>query len=69
MEVSMERVAIGSDHAGYALKSFFVAEFGRRGIGIVDVGTDSSNPVDYVPFCIALAGVITSSRRFRSAHR
>jgi ribose 5-phosphate isomerase B len=58
MEVPMDRVVIGSDHAGYGLKSFLVAEFGRRGIGIVDVGTDSSNPVDYVPFCIAVAETV-----------
>ena len=54
----MDRVAIGSDHAGYALKSFLVAEFGRRSVGIFDVGTDSSSPVDYVPFCIAVAETV-----------
>jgi transaldolase/glucose-6-phosphate isomerase len=52
------RVAIGSDHAGFdlkeAVKSFLLAENWE----VVDVGTDSTAPVDYVDFAEAVCAVL-----------
>jgi ribose 5-phosphate isomerase B len=50
----MSRIAIGSDHAGYELKSHFVDLLGTEGHVVIDLGTDSIESVDYVPFCAAV---------------
>ena len=50
------RVAIGSDHAGYALKERLVAELRRLGHEVTDVGTRAAEPpVDYPDFCFPVA--------------
>ena len=40
-------VAIGADHAGYALKQELVASFHADGQLVEDLGTHSPEPVDY----------------------
>jgi ribose 5-phosphate isomerase B len=49
------RVAIGSDHAGYRLKEALKSFLADEGHEVLDVGTDSEEPVDYPPFCAAAA--------------
>jgi RpiB/LacA/LacB family sugar-phosphate isomerase len=50
------RVAIGSDHAGYALKERVKAELVRLGHEVQDVGTTSADvSVDYPDFAIPVA--------------
>jgi ribose 5-phosphate isomerase B len=41
------RIAIGSDHAGYFLKEALEAFLEQEGYGVVDMGCDSPDPVDY----------------------
>ena len=41
------RIAIGSDHAGYFLKEALEAFLEQEGFGVVDLGCDSPDPVDY----------------------
>jgi ribose 5-phosphate isomerase B len=41
------RIAIGSDHAGYELKEALVPSLREAGHELVDVGTDTGEPVDY----------------------
>ncbi|HVF53823.1 MAG TPA: ribose 5-phosphate isomerase B [Actinomycetota bacterium] len=48
------RIAIGSDHAGWALKGSLVAYLTSRGHDVIDLGTDSEEPVDYPPICAAV---------------
>jgi ribose 5-phosphate isomerase B len=43
----IRRVAIGCDHTGLAMKRAIVAHLRGRGIAVTDMGTDSSEPVDY----------------------
>ena len=43
------RVAIGSDHAGFALKSHLSETLSSLGHAVVDLGTDSDATVDYPP--------------------
>jgi len=51
------KVAIGSDHAGFALKQYLVKELTGSGYTMIDCGTDSSDSVDYPDF----AGKVCSS--------
>jgi ribose 5-phosphate isomerase B len=41
------RVAIGADHTGLDLKAALVAHMRRQGIAVTDLGTDSTESVDY----------------------
>ena len=52
------RVAIGSDHAGYDLKSHLVALLRARGHEVTDFGTGSTESVDYPPICAAVARAV-----------
>lgn len=40
-------VALGSDHTGIALKAAILTHLRTRGLAVHDLGTDSSEPVDY----------------------
>src|SRR6186997_631046 len=41
------RIAVGSDHAGFALKQQITERLQRDGHEVMDVGTHSDAPVDY----------------------
>ena len=43
----IRRIAIASDHTGQPLKRTLVQRLRGRGLAVADVGTDSSEPVDY----------------------
>src|SRR5205085_4737515 len=45
------RIAIGGDHAGYPLKEHLVGVLSGWGHAVDDLGTDSTEAVDYPPFC------------------
>lgn len=47
MAPATEKIIIGSDHAAYALKEFVKSQLDILGIPYTDVGTDSSDAVDY----------------------
>ncbi len=53
------RVTIGSDHAGFELKAILIAHLRVAGHQLADVGTTSTEPVDYPDFAEKVAsGVI-----------
>ncbi len=54
----MSRIAIGSDHAGFELKSHFIELLTGQGHELIDVGTDSTESVDYPPFCAAVGRAV-----------
>jgi len=54
------RVSIGSDHAGFALKQHLVTTLEKLGHEVVDLGTDSEEPVDYPPICAAVAHLVAA---------
>lgn len=54
------RIAIGADHAGYDLKCHLVETIARLGHEVVDMGTDSTESVDYPPICAAVARAVVS---------
>ncbi len=50
------RVYLGSDHAGYELKSYLAGQLPLWGYEVVDLGAASFEPDDdYPPYCIAAA--------------
>jgi ribose 5-phosphate isomerase B len=51
----IRRVAIGSDHTGVALKRALVAHLRGRGLAVLDLGTDKTDPVDYPDIAAAVA--------------
>lgn len=59
------RVAIGADHAGFALKEHFKQTLARLGHTVADHGTDSESPVDYPPICIAVARAVAAGQADR----
>jgi len=64
------RVAIGSDHAGYALKERVKAELQRLGHEVQDVGTTSADvSVDYPDFAIPVAERVAAGTADRGVVR
>jgi ribose 5-phosphate isomerase B len=43
----IRRVAIGSDHTGLTIKRAIVAHLRGRGLAVTDLGTETTEPVDY----------------------
>ena len=52
------RIALGSDHAGFALKGELRAYLEGRGHDVADLGTNSEESVDYPRFCAAVARAV-----------
>ena len=53
-----ERIPIGSDHAGFALKQQLINELRAEGYEPVDVGTYSAESTDYPDFAHAVASQV-----------
>ncbi|HZU32891.1 MAG TPA: ribose 5-phosphate isomerase B [Candidatus Angelobacter sp.] len=49
------KITIGSDHAGFALKKVLIDYLRQCGHELIDVGTDSTQPVDYPDYAEAVA--------------
>lgn len=49
------RIVIGSDHAGFELKTHFIEYLQGLGHEVIDFGTHSTESVDYPPICAAVA--------------
>lgn len=52
------KVAIGCDHAGFALKEAVVRHLRDQGHEVEDFGTDSEESVDYPLFCAPVARAV-----------
>jgi ribose 5-phosphate isomerase B len=59
------RVAVGADHAGFALKEDLVRHLKELGHDALDLGTASEDPVDYPPICAAVARAVRDGRADR----
>jgi ribose 5-phosphate isomerase B len=55
-------VAVGSDHAGFQLKELLAKHLVERGIEVVDVGTHSTDRVDYPDFGAAVGRAVADGR-------
>jgi ribose 5-phosphate isomerase B len=54
------RIAIGADHAGFALKQHLIGTMRRLGHDVDDRGTNSEEPVDYPPICADVARCVAA---------
>jgi len=51
-------IAIGSDHSGVALKAKLRDHLRQRGLSVLDVGTEGSEPVDYPDIAAQVARLV-----------
>ncbi len=56
------RIAIGADHAGFALKAHLAGAIGRLGHQVDDLGTYTTDPVDYPAICAAVGRAVVDRR-------
>jgi RpiB/LacA/LacB family sugar-phosphate isomerase len=56
------RIVIGSDHAGYDLKEMLKEYIAGLGHDVIDVGTDSTEPVDYPDFARAVGEAVAGGK-------
>jgi ribose 5-phosphate isomerase B len=54
------RIAIGADHAGFALKQHLIGTLQRLGHDVDDRGTHSEAPVDYPDICANVGRLVAS---------
>ncbi|MEJ7844903.1 MAG: ribose 5-phosphate isomerase B [Acidimicrobiales bacterium] len=59
------RVAIGSDHAGFALKVHLLGLLADDRHEVIDLGTDSEDTVDYPPICAAVGRAVVAGEAER----
>ena len=59
------KIAIGADHAGFALKQHLVATLTRLGYQVDDLGTHDSEPVDYPEICANVARAVVDHQADR----
>lgn len=56
------KISIGSDHAGFPLKQEVAAHLREQGHDVIDLGTNSTDPVDYPDFAEAVGKSILDGR-------
>jgi ribose 5-phosphate isomerase B len=54
------KIALGADHAGFALKTLVAKHLADGGHDVMDLGTDSEESVDYPAFCAAVGRAVVS---------
>ena len=59
------RVVVGADHGGFALKEAIKGHLKSRGVDVLDVGTSSTEAVDYPVFARAAAEAVASGQAGR----
>ncbi len=59
------RVAIAADHAGFPLKQELIPWLRSSGHDVYDLGTNSSEPVDYPDYADALARAVVTGKAER----
>lgn len=59
MREHVKRIALGSDHAGFILKTLLAERLRVLGHVVLDVGTDSRETIDYPRFCIGVGELVS----------
>jgi len=59
------RIAVGSDHAGFAMKEHLASWLAESGHAVYDLGTHSPEPVDYPDYSAAVARAVLDGRADR----
>ena len=63
--MASETIAVAADHGGLRLKNVLKGELVEMGYDVLDLGTDSTEPVDYPDYADALAEAITAGKAAR----
>jgi ribose 5-phosphate isomerase B len=58
-------IAVASDHAGFDLKEILKRDLQEAGLEVLDLGTNSTQSVDYPDFGIAMADAVASGKAQR----
>jgi ribose 5-phosphate isomerase B len=58
-------IAVASDHAGFDLKEILKRDLQDAGLEVLDLGTNSSQSVDYPDFGTAMADAVASGKAER----
>ena len=56
------KIAIASDHAGFKYKTLIAGHLARAGHEVVDLGTSSTDPVDYPDYIKLAAEAVAAGR-------
>ncbi|HEY3440623.1 MAG TPA: ribose 5-phosphate isomerase B [Paludibaculum sp.] len=59
------KIAIGADHAGFALKEELITSLQAKGLEVVDFGTHSSESTDYPDYASAVAHAVAKGEADR----
>src|SRR5258706_7467039 len=59
------KIAVGADHAGFELKEKLKAYLSSKGHEVIDLGTNSTESVDYPDFGFAVGKAVASGRAER----
>ena len=59
------RVALGSDHAGFELKNHLASTLSNAGYTVFDLGTHTTDSVDYPDFAAAVGKAVVDGRADR----
>jgi ribose 5-phosphate isomerase B len=62
MTQTLPKIALGTDHAGYAYKEYLKAQLQASGYGVEDFGTHSAEPVDYPLFVKPAARAVSEGK-------
>jgi ribose 5-phosphate isomerase B len=60
------KIAVAADHGGYSLKARIIRELTDSGNEVFDLGTNSTDPVDYPDYARAVAEAILQGRAERA---
>ncbi|HEX2385186.1 MAG TPA: RpiB/LacA/LacB family sugar-phosphate isomerase [Candidatus Binatia bacterium] len=60
------RIAFGADHAGFALKQELLGHVKSMGHEVLDLGTNSPDPVDYPDYAEAVGRAVVEGRAERA---
>ncbi|MEN9678814.1 MAG: hypothetical protein RIS76_4710, partial [Verrucomicrobiota bacterium] len=59
---NLPTIAVGSDHAGFALKQALIEELRQRALPLVDFGTNSTESTDYPDYAHAVAHEVAQGK-------
>lgn len=57
-----DRVAIGADHGGFPLKSTVIDFLKANGFEVMDLGTNSADPVDYPDYALKVGRAVIDGK-------
>lgn len=56
------RIAVGTDHRGYGIRRLLIESLQRLGHEVLDLGSDSPDPVDYPDIAARVAGMVSNGQ-------